>query len=164
MLTHALFDDRAVPGDGNGAGQASPQRRRQRRWIGEHDRAADSACREAIIATKQSKSSNRPYETVEPLAQALGLVTRADFKDDQFAELAASLRSQSHGHTLLICWHHGMMPQLLQALGADPTQLLPDGKWPSDEFSWLLALRFDAHGKLSTQHRIEEHLMPQDSH
>jgi broad specificity phosphatase PhoE len=119
-----------------------------------------SARPDAIFATKQSKSSNRPYETVQPLAQALGLATHAELKDDQFAELAASLRNQSHGRTLLICWHHGMMPQLLQALGADPSQLLPDGKWPSDEFGWLLVLSFDAQGKLTSQRRIVERLTP----
>jgi hypothetical protein len=117
-----------------------------------------SARPDAIFATKQSKSSNRPYETVQPLAQALGIAVQANFKDDEVAELAASLRSQSHGHTLLVCWHHGMMPQLLAAFGADPSQLLPGGKWPSEEFGWLLVLSFDAQGKLSSQRRIEEHL------
>jgi hypothetical protein len=118
---------------------------------------------DAIFATKESKSSNRPYETVQPLAQALGLTTQSDFKDDQFAEQAANLGNQV-GRTVLICWHHGMMPQLLQALGADPIRLLPDGKWPSNEFAWLIVLRFDAQGKLASQRRIEEHLLPQDSH
>jgi broad specificity phosphatase PhoE len=69
-----------------------------------------------------TKSSNRPYETVQPLAQALGIAVQANFKDDELAELAASLRGQSHGQTLLVCWHHGMMPRLLAALGEpEPT-------------------------------------------
>ena len=59
---------------------------------------------------------------------------------------------------LLVCWRHGMMPQLLAAFGANPSELLPDGKWPSEEFGWLLVLTFDAQGKLSSQRRIEAHL------
>jgi broad specificity phosphatase PhoE len=116
----------------------------------------------AIFAAARSKASNRPYETVALLARALGLPVGEEFKNDRYAELARTLREKSHGHVILICWHHGEIPALLEALGADPRTVLPDGKWPSSEFSWVIALTFDGNGASPRAARIAEHLMPGD--
>jgi hypothetical protein len=63
----------------------------------------------------------------------------------------------------LICWHHGTIPQLLRALGADPKRLLPNGKWPDDVFGWLIQLRYDENGHLFESKRINENLSSDDS-
>jgi hypothetical protein len=118
---------------------------------------------DAIFATARSRASNRPFETVEPLARALTLTIQNGFKNDQFAELARALRAEPHGHTLLVCWHHGEIPALLQALGADPNAVLPDGKWPGKQFGWLIALTFDGNGALASAKRVDEQLMPDDA-
>jgi broad specificity phosphatase PhoE len=81
---------------------------------------------DAVFATARGKASNRPYETVQPLARALGLPIHDGFKNDRFADLAHALEAESPGHTILICWHHGEIPALLRALGADP-QFFPTG-------------------------------------
>jgi hypothetical protein len=103
---------------------------------------------EHIFATAPSKESDRPRETVTPLAQALGLSVDDRYSNKQVDELAKSLRKEDHGRQILICWHHGEIPRLLEALGADPETLLHHGKWPGDVFGWLITLRFDAEGEL----------------
>jgi hypothetical protein len=117
---------------------------------------------DAIFAAARSKASNRPYDTVAPVAQALGLTVGDEFKNDRYAELVRALRKKSRGRVILICWHHGEIPALLEALGADPRALLPDGKWPGSEFGWVIALTFDGNGASPRAARIAEHLMPDD--
>ncbi len=116
-----------------------------------------------LFAAADSRSSHRPRLTVEPTAMELGLTIDTEFKNQQFLELADKIQSLPHGTNILICWHHGKMPQLLRALGADPESLLPNGKWPRDVFDWLIELRYDENGDLLESKRIDEHLSSQDS-
>ncbi len=73
-----------------------------------------------IFATKNSKHSYRPLETVTPLAKKLGLSVNAEYKDAEFGKLAEEIfRNPKYaGKTVLICWHHGEMPDLARALRA----------------------------------------------
>jgi hypothetical protein len=113
-----------------------------------------------LVATADSSGSERPRLTLEPLGKALGLKIDQRFKSKQCEELAEDLRAHPRGKHILICWHHGKIPQLVTALGADAEQLLPGGKWPDDQFGWVLELHYDRHGQLIPREakRIEEHL------
>jgi phosphohistidine phosphatase SixA len=64
---------------------------------------------DVIVATHASKNSNRPIETVEPLARALGLDIDHRFRQDDFAILARDLLTDRRfaGKVVLVCWHHG---------------------------------------------------------
>ena len=117
---------------------------------------------DAIFAAADSRNSRRPRVTVEPLAQALGLTVNASYKDKDFQALADELQAHHEGKNILICWHHGELPSLLSALGADPGALLPGGRWPGEEYDWVVALRFDGEGHLKEAERLDEHLT--DSH
>ncbi len=120
------------------------------------DRSATPA---HLVATADSKGSHRPRLTLEPLGKALGLPVEARFKNKDYPAMVESLRSGAHdGKTTLVCWHHGDMPDVLRALGVDPGTVLPGGKWPSEEYDWLLELRYDANGHLESAERVEEHL------
>jgi hypothetical protein len=115
---------------------------------------------DTLYATADSKQSHRPRLTIEPLSKALHLQIRNQFKDREFNQLAADISSRRHDKRILICWHHGEIPELLCALGADPAKLLPKGKWPTAEFGWVLQLRYDHDGRLIPDgaRRIEENI------
>jgi broad specificity phosphatase PhoE len=113
-----------------------------------------------IFATADSPNSRRPGLTANPVARDLGLTIDSRFSNQQFPALAREIQTRSHGTKILICWHHGTIPQLLRALGADPKKLLPKGKWPDDEFGWLIELRYDENGHLIESRRISENLSP----
>jgi hypothetical protein len=84
-----------------------------------------------LFATAASTSSNRPVETVTPLAVALGLSLNDSYKNKHYSDLATEVLSQSQysGQVVLICWHHGEIPALAQVLRvADPPP------WPGSVF------------------------------
>jgi hypothetical protein len=116
-----------------------------------------------LFAAADSKGSHRPRLTLEPLSKATGLPIDQRFEAKQYQGLASDLRAKPHGAQILICWHHGDIPELLQALGANPEKLLPHGKWPDDVFGWMIQLRYNDKGELVGAKRINENLMPDDA-
>jgi hypothetical protein len=117
-----------------------------------------------LIAAADSKQSERPRLTLKPLSKALHLPINLKYEDKSYLDLVADLRAKDHGQAILICWHRGIIPDLVQALGGDPLLLLPGGVWPVDQFSWVLQLRFDHQGRLIPEQtkRIQEHVLPSD--
>ena len=107
---------------------------------------------EHLFATADSKNSMRPRLTLEPLSRALKLPLDLRFEAEDFKALAEEVRTKDHGKGLLICWHHGSIPELLAELGVNPKQLLPGGDWPDDVFNWVIELRYDASGRLMPKH------------
>lgn len=74
-----------------------------------------------IFATQQSKNSKRPIETVAPLAIALGLPIDDGFKDknEDIKKMTLAILNDFSfaGKVVLICWHHGKIPDIAKALG-----------------------------------------------
>ncbi len=118
-----------------------------------------------ILAAKDSKQSHRPRLTVEPFAKAAKLKIDARFGNNQSTQLAADLRANHQGKIILISWRHGNIPDLLQALGAKPEDILPRGKWPGSVYDWVILLSYDQEGRLiaGSTKRINERLLPGDS-
>jgi hypothetical protein len=113
---------------------------------------------DALVASEDSKKSERPRLTLEPLSSRMGLVIYQPSPDHEVADLVAWLRARPAGRTTLISWHHNHIAPLVAALGGNPNAYLPHGAWPDDAFDWVLALRFDADGKViaSASHLIRE--------
>ncbi|OWK35028.1 histidine phosphatase family protein [Fimbriiglobus ruber] len=113
-----------------------------------------------IFATKNSKNSHRPVETVTPLSEKLRLPIEHQSKNEGFAQLANELFGQAKysGKIVLICWHHGEMPDLVTSLKAEP---VPPKLKPA-VFDRVWQIRYDAkgNGKLTD---LPQHLMPDDS-
>jgi phosphohistidine phosphatase SixA len=110
-----------------------------------------------IIATAHSKHSNRPKETVAPLAQALGMKVQHDFENDDIEDLVEDVFSNPEykGRTLVICWHHGKLPAIAALLGA-PVGSYPD-PWPEDAYNIILDFRYDPNsGRPPTVTRVVE--------
>ena len=119
----------------------------------------------AVVVAADSKQSHRPRLTVEPFAKAAKLPIDNRFANKQPADLAAGLRANYQGKVILVCWHHGQIPDLLRALGAAPETLLPNGKWPRDVYDWVIMVSFDENSRVipESTRRISEHLLQGDS-
>jgi len=113
---------------------------------------------QVIFATHLSAHSNRPVETVTPLAQALHLAVDDSISNDDYATLAQALLSGKYaGKVVLIAWHHGNIPSLVTALGAKP----PVETWPDEQFDRIWRIDY-VNGKATIQD-LPQHLMPGDS-
>jgi broad specificity phosphatase PhoE len=113
-----------------------------------------------IIATKKSDESNRPVETVEPLSKELKLDIDHKIKNSDFARLAEELLTSPKydGKTVLVCWHHGKIPNLLHALGINPKP----GDIGDDVFDRVWIVTFDDKGKAKPLVVQPQALMPND--
>jgi hypothetical protein len=72
-----------------------------------------------ILATAPTKRSNRPVETVAPLAQALYLKIDTRFARNDVLGIALELFSDPayESKTVLVCWHRRGIPALAEAFG-----------------------------------------------
>lgn len=98
-----------------------------------------------LFATAPSNSSSRPVETITPTAQALQFLTNnpklainPQYTNDTpgIQALTSEILKNPNtygGQVVLICWHHGTIPQLTEAFGVGPSQL-PFTKWPAAVF------------------------------
>jgi len=94
-----------------------------------------------IFATERSKSSKRPVETVTPLSIAL-----AEPINDRFTDTDADIKKMADailhevafaGKVVLICWHHGKIPDLAKALG-----IAKPPKWDGKVFDRVWQITF----------------------
>lgn len=80
-----------------------------------------------LIAAASGKKSDRPYDTLAPLAKALGLPIIDDLDDEEVDALVEMLKEpEFKGKFGVISWRHSDLPRLIGALGA------PSGSFPSD--------------------------------
>jgi hypothetical protein len=92
-----------------------------------------------VFATEASSNSNRPIETVSPLLAALvpTPVFNGSYSDGAYGQLAdAILQSGTYANAVvLICWHHGNIPNLATSLG-----IKKPPHWPGSVFDrvWQL--------------------------
>jgi broad specificity phosphatase PhoE len=128
--------------DGDGGPNLSPRGYVRAAAIGELFPTA-FATPDFIFATAASASSNRPAETVTPLADALGIEVLSPYKDKDYAQLAQELMCGSYDQKLvLIGWHHGKIPNLAASLGVAN----PPSPWPPDVFDRVWRIDYDAAG------------------
>lgn len=113
---------------------------------------------QVLIATHVSPHSNRPVETITPLAEAVHLPIDNTIENDNYPALAAELLSGKYaGKVVLVSWHHGKIPQLATALGATP----PYTPWPDQQFDRVWRIDY-VNGK-ATLRDLPQSLMPGDS-
>lgn len=100
-----------------------------------------------IFATQRSKHSNRPVETVTPLATALDLPIHDRFADKEkdIKKMVNAILNDYPGKIVLICWHHGKIPDLAKALGVSKPP-----KWDGKVFDRVWQITFPK-GKASLQ-------------
>ena len=116
---------------------------------------------DVIFATEVSSASNRPVETVTPTAVALGLsVVSKGYPNskDGIEALVAQINSGKFaGKVVLICWHHGKIPDLAGKLGvAKPPS------WEGMIFDRVWKITYSKDGK-ATFHDHPQQLLYGDS-
>jgi hypothetical protein len=99
-----------------------------------------------LIAASDSKKSQRPRLTLEPLSRATGMPINAGFNDENPGGVARYLSKAGSDKTTLIAWRQGETPKLISALGGQPAAFLPGGDWPNHVYNWTVVLKFDANG------------------
>lgn len=111
---------------------------------------------DALFATALSRDSNRPFETIKPLSKVLGLPIDTSFKAKQHAELAAKINGKPKlyaGKTVLICWHHEMIPALVHD---DLRQASAPTKWPGENvFNQIWQIDYASDGQSTFSIRTE---------
>jgi broad specificity phosphatase PhoE len=113
---------------------------------------------QVLFATRESAHSNRPVQTVAPLAAALHLPIDDSFKNADYAGLAATLLSGKYaGKVVLVVWHRGSIPELASALGATP----PYSSWPAQQYDRIWRIDYK-NGKVTLQD-LPYSLLPGDS-
>jgi hypothetical protein len=112
----------------------------------------------ALFAAASSKTSRRPYLTLEPLANALGLQLDAKYYDKNPEEFVRVLRQNpNYDHAnILISWRHSGMLELAEALGVEGHKLPSSANWvskpfPACVFGWVLQICFDEHGEINLE-------------
>jgi hypothetical protein len=92
-----------------------------------------------IFATAPSKNSKRPLETVLPLATALNLPVYDSVKDDDLGikKMVNAVLNEFPGQVVLICWHHGKIPEIAKALG-----IAKPPKWDGKVFDRVWQVTF----------------------
>ena len=99
-------------------------------------------------------------------------------EDKSYPDLVTQLEGGDYaGKNILICWHHGQIIQLANALlTANGTRVPPkfsaancwppkDATWPGTVFGWLFQIKFDSQGEpdVNWTRCINEKLMPDDT-
>ena len=113
-----------------------------------------------LFATQQdppNTGSNRPAETITPLAQALqsyynpGITINQNFTNDPndkehgLPALVAEITNNPDtygGKIILIAWHHGQIPNLTLDFQVPPSQL-PFTQWPSTRFDIVFLIAWE---------------------
>ena len=82
-----------------------------------------------VFATQASHHSNRPVETVSPLLAAFNLPLDNSHSDDDYGKVAQDILTHSKyaGAVVLVCWHHGKIQALAEALGVSQPPPWPGG-------------------------------------
>jgi phosphohistidine phosphatase SixA len=89
-----------------------------------------------IIAARSTVRSERPVQTVEPLAAAFDLPVDTRWNTNDYAKLAHELANEHYRDSqVLICWRHKTMQQLARSLGA-----IDAPPWPESVYERILVL------------------------
>lgn len=93
---------------------------------------------------KEDGKEDRPYLTVKPLAESLGFDKHQfDIKvhRDDSAGAAEAVRNYAGPGNILLCWEHGQLTDILQALGVPNAPAYPGDRF---DIIWTLNAPYNA--------------------
>jgi hypothetical protein len=110
-------------------------------------------------APGDGSKSERPLQTITPLAQRLGVQVNLDFGKGDETALAAAIAGQ--GGVVLVAWQHEAIPAIANAvLGNDTT--VPQ-KWPGSRFDVVWVFDLDASTGTYAFSQLPQQLLAGDS-
>jgi hypothetical protein len=86
--------------------------------------------------------SRRPIETLQPVAERLGLAISEPYLQDQLDELAQAILARDGN--VLVSWEHKRIPLIAARLVEDPSTV--PTVWPDDRYDVVWVLEPDAPG------------------
>ncbi|KAE8151592.1 hypothetical protein BDV25DRAFT_152481 [Aspergillus avenaceus] len=92
----------------------------------------DSPYNIGYIMAQKPKSNGkraRPYETVKPLADDLGLTVDISCDRDDPKCVKKAVKNYDGDGNILICWQHGALTDIIKKLGADDAPTYPDDRF-----------------------------------
>ncbi|WP_158788135.1 histidine phosphatase family protein [Granulicella sp. L46] len=93
-----------------------------------------------VFASTSTRHSARPYQTIRPTADKLGIDVRTDYADRDIKKMVKDLnKKEFDGKIVLMCWHHGMIPKLIRALGHES----PYEPWPEELYDRIISIDKD---------------------
>ena len=112
------------------------------------------------MAPKDEGGSVRPIQTVTPLADVLKLAIHKDYKRDELAALVKEIMGKPGyaGRTVLVCWEHKVIPELVRDFGWSSGPV----NWDGAVFDRAWVLRFDGDRVVGFQD-LPQRLLPGDS-
>jgi len=66
---------------------------------------------------KSDGSRSRPYETIHPLAEDLGLTINSSIDRDDVEAAAKAAKAWEGPGNVLVCWEHGELAKIAEAMG-----------------------------------------------
>jgi hypothetical protein len=71
----------------------------------------------------------RPYDTVEPLAEDLGLTVDTSCGRDDSSCVKDVVKNYTGSGNILICWEHSALTDIVEELGDDDAPDYPDDRY-----------------------------------
>lgn len=71
----------------------------------------------------------RPYDTVEPLAEDLGLTVDTSCDRDDSKCVKDVVKNYTGSGNILICWEHSALTDIVEELGDDDAPDYPDDRY-----------------------------------
>ncbi len=108
-----------------------------------------------LFAAQATANSNRPVETITPLAKAIGVEINSKHADKDYGKVASDILSDAKcaGKLVLICWRHGKIQDLATALGAKQ----PVPKWPGTVFDRVWPITYPTDGSAAKNLPLQDH-------
>jgi hypothetical protein len=114
-----------------------------------------------FLLASESKSgggSDRPVETITPLASKLGLTPKTHKKSDIDKVAVDAMAS---GGTTLICWQHEDIPSISNVIVGNQTTV--PQKWPGDRFDIVWVFDLDKASTSYSFNQVPQCLLAGDS-
>ncbi|CAG9989612.1 unnamed protein product [Clonostachys byssicola] len=89
---------------------------------------------------KKSGKRKRPYDTVAPVASDLGLEVDTSCDRDDSECVKKLIQNYKGDKNILLCWQHGQMNNILEALGAEDVENYPEDRY---DLIWTVPSPYD---------------------